>query len=125
MHFGGLDLSSTTDITAWCVGKKLEDGYKADFRFYIPEDRARIIEDRSEIDREVKAGQMGFSAYAVTRAEDDPLALAIHGLLDHAVETDRRIEALLKTMERCGVALEDDVATADNFDPKHISKIVD
>jgi serine O-acetyltransferase len=65
---------------------------------------ARIIEDRSEIDREVKAGQMGFSAYAVTRAEDDPLAMAIHGLLDHAVETDRRIEALLKTMERCGVA---------------------
>ena len=86
---------------------------------------ARIVEDRSEIDREVKAGQMGFSAYAVTRAEDDPLAMAIHGLLDHAVETDRRIEALLKTMERCGVALEDDVATADNFDPKLISKIVD
>ena len=49
MHFGGLDLSSTTDITAWCVGKKLEDGYKADFRFYIPEDRARIIEDRDRV----------------------------------------------------------------------------
>jgi serine O-acetyltransferase len=63
---------------------------------------ARIVEDRSEIDREVKAGQMGFSAYAVTRAEDDPLAQAIHGLLDHAVETDRRIEVLLKTMERAG-----------------------
>ncbi len=86
---------------------------------------ARIIEDRSEIDREVKAGQMGFSAYAVTRAEDDPVTHAIHGLLDHAVETDRRIEAMLKTMERCGVKLEDDVATADNFDPKFISKIVD
>jgi serine O-acetyltransferase len=40
--------------------------------------------------------QMGFSAYAVTRNEDDPLAKAIHGLLDHAVETDRRIEKLLK-----------------------------
>ncbi len=65
---------------------------------------ARIVEDRSEIDREVKAGQMGFSAYAVTRTEDDPLTLAIHGLLDHAVETDRRIEALLKTIERCGVS---------------------
>ena len=86
---------------------------------------ARIIEDRSEIDREVKAGQMGFSAYAVTRAEDDPLALAIHGLLDHAVETDRRIEALLKTMERCGVSLDDDVATADKSDPNYLSKIVD
>jgi phage terminase large subunit-like protein len=49
MHFGGLDLSSTTDITAWCVGKKLDDGYKADFRFYIPEDRARILEDRDRV----------------------------------------------------------------------------
>ncbi len=49
MYFGGLDLSSTTDITAWCVGKKLEDGYKADFRFYIPEDRARIIQDRDRV----------------------------------------------------------------------------
>lgn len=49
MHFGGLDLSSTTDITAWCIGRKLEDGYKADFRFYIPEDRARIIEDRDRV----------------------------------------------------------------------------
>ena len=86
---------------------------------------ARIVEDRSEIVREIKAGQMGFSAYAVTRAEDDPLALAIHGLLDHAVETDRRIDALLKTMERCGVSLDDDVATADKFDPNYLSKIVD
>ena len=86
---------------------------------------ARIIEDRSEIDREVKAGQMGFSAYAVTRAEDDPLAQAIHGLLDHAVETDRRIEVLLKTMAKSGVSLEDDVATADKFDPNYLSKIVD
>lgn len=86
---------------------------------------ARIVEDRSEIDREVKAGQMGFSAYAVTRNEDDPLAQAIHGLLDHAVETDRRIEALLMTMKRAGVSLEDDVATADKFDPNYLSKIVD
>jgi serine O-acetyltransferase len=68
---------------------------------------------------------MGFSAYAVTRGEDDPLSQAIHGLLDHAVETDRRIELLLKYIERAGVSLEDDVATADKFDPKYLSKIVD
>jgi phage terminase large subunit-like protein len=49
MHFGGLDLSSTTDITAWCVGKKLDDGYKVDCRFYIPEDRALIIQDRDRV----------------------------------------------------------------------------
>jgi serine O-acetyltransferase len=46
---------------------------------------------------------MGFSAYAVTRNEDDPLAQAIHGLLDHAVETDRRLEKLLKCLERRGL----------------------
>ena len=86
---------------------------------------ARIVEDKAEIDREVKAGQMGFSAYAVTRTEDDPVAQAIHGLLDHAVETDRRIEALLKTMTKAGLSLEEDVATADKFDPNYLSKIVD
>jgi serine O-acetyltransferase len=86
---------------------------------------ARIIEPGHDTVREAKAETMGFSAYAVTRNEDDPLAQAIHGLLDHAVETDRRLAALLKTMERAGVSMEDDVATADNFDPKYLSKIVD
>jgi serine O-acetyltransferase len=32
---------------------------------------------------------------------------------------------LLSYIERCGVSLEDDVATADKFDPKYLSKIVD
>lgn len=49
MYYGGLDLSSTTDITAWCVGEKLSDGYKCDWRFYVPEDRARLIEDRDRV----------------------------------------------------------------------------
>jgi serine O-acetyltransferase len=86
---------------------------------------ARIIEAGQAAVREEKAERMGFSAYAVTRNEDDPLAQAIHGLLDHAVETDRRLAAMLKTMERAGISWEDDVATADKFDPKYLSKIVD
>lgn len=86
---------------------------------------ARIIEPGQAQARQEKAEDLGFSAYAVTRSEDDPLSMAIHGLLDHAVETDRRIAALLKTMERAGVSLEDDVATADKFDPNYLSKIVD
>ena len=86
---------------------------------------ARIIGADRERAREEKAERMGFSAYAVTRNEDDPLAKAIHGLLDHAVDTDRRIEALLKSIERAGVSLEEDCATADKFDPKYLSKIVD
>ncbi|MBI5784958.1 MAG: serine O-acetyltransferase [Rhodocyclales bacterium] len=86
---------------------------------------ARIVEPGRDQARHEKAAEMGFSAYAVTRSDDDPLSMAIHGLLDHAVETDRRIELLLRYIERCGVSVEDDVATADKFDPKYLSKIVD
>ena len=86
---------------------------------------ARVIESVKDQAREDKAEKLGFSAYAVTRNEDDPLAQAIHGLLDHAVETDRRIERLLRYIERAGVSVEDDMATADKFDPNYLSKIVD
>ncbi len=76
---------------------------------------------------EEKAEKMGFSAYAVTRAEDDPLAKAIHGLLDHAVDTDRRLEHLLERLERAGLLTgeRDDDAVVDKFDPNFLSKIVD
>jgi serine O-acetyltransferase len=86
---------------------------------------ARIIESELDLMREEKAEQMGFSAYAVTRNDDDPLAVALHGLLDHAVETDRRIEALVRQLERSGVHCSDELATADKFDLNYLSKIVD
>lgn len=86
---------------------------------------ARIVEaGRSEL-REAKANQMGFSAYGVSQNEDDPMNKAIHGLLDHAVETDRRLLALLAHLEQAGISVEDEQATADKFDPRAISKIVD
>lgn len=86
---------------------------------------ARIIDSEQAQKREEKAGQMGFSAYALAGKQDDPLAKAIHGLLDHAVETDRRLELLLHKLEASGVCVEDELATADKFDPKYLSKIVD
>lgn len=86
---------------------------------------ARIIDTERDQAREQKAETMGFSAYAVTGNQDDPLTKAIHGLLDHAVETDRRLEALLAQLEKAGVAVEDECATADKFDPNYLGKIVD
>ena len=86
---------------------------------------ARIIDTEQALIREEKAGQMGFSAYALAGNLDDPLAKAIHGLLDHAVETDRRIDVLLKKLEGTGVCVEDELATSDKFDPKYLSKLVD
>lgn len=86
---------------------------------------ARVIDTEQAQKREEKAGRLGFSAYALAGGQDDPLAKAIHGLLDHAVETDRRIDCLLKKLEGAGVRVEDELATADKFDPKYLSKIVD
>jgi serine O-acetyltransferase len=86
---------------------------------------ARVIDSEQAQIREQKAEQMGFSAYAVAQDMDDPLVKAIHGLLDHAVETDRRIELLLGKLEKAGVNVEDDLAKQDKFDPKYLSKIVD
>ncbi|MBS1137469.1 MAG: serine acetyltransferase, partial [Proteobacteria bacterium] len=76
---------------------------------------ARVIEPGRDQLREEKAEKLGFSAYAVTRDEEDPLSKAIHGLLDHAVDTDRRLEHLLALLQRAGISLDDELATADKF----------
>ncbi len=85
---------------------------------------ARIIDAQTR-EREAQAEKLGFSAYAVARDQDDPLAKAIHGLLDHATETDRRLASLLSLLEAQGVKCDKAVQAADDFDPKYLSKIVD
>ncbi|MDX9944727.1 MAG: serine O-acetyltransferase [Azonexus sp.] len=85
---------------------------------------ARIIDAQSR-ERQAQAEKLGFSAYAVARDQDDPLAKAIHGLLDHAAETDRRLGMLLKELEEQGLRCDEKVEARDNFDPKYLSKIVD
>ncbi len=61
---------------------------------------ARVILDEQDKTREENAAKLGFSAYAVTaKVEDDPLAKAVQGLLDHSVEMDKRIELILKQIE--------------------------
>ena len=87
---------------------------------------ARIIDDSERArKRQAQAEKMGFSAYALANDQDDPLTKAIHGLLDHAAETDRRLAMLLKELEAQGVKCDDQVQPADHFDPKYLSKIVD
>jgi serine O-acetyltransferase len=87
---------------------------------------ARILDNSPQSkEREAQAEKMGFSAYAVGRDQDDPLAKAIHGLLDHAAETDRRFASLIKELDAQGVKCDSEVLAADSFDPKYLSKIVD
>lgn len=90
---------------------------------------ARLIDREKPVDRDVererKAEQMGFSAYGVTRDMDDPMAKALHGLLDHAVETDRRLKVLIERLEKAGVQLDETVDKSDDFDAGKLSKMVD
>lgn len=86
---------------------------------------ARIIDGEQAQKREQMAGQLGFSAYALGGSQDDPLAKAVHGLLDHAVEVDRRFALLLRKLDDAGVPVESELAVGDAFDPQYLSKIVD
>lgn len=84
--------------------------------------------DLSEKARAEKAAALGFSAYGITRDVDDPIAKAIHALLDHAVETDRRLDQALKCLEASGIkteGLESAKKVQDCFDPNYLGKIVD
>jgi len=79
---------------------------------------ARILEEE-------KKHASGFNAYAVGNDQNDPLSKAIHGLLGHSVTVDQRIDFILQQLEKMGVSVDEERATADKFDPKHLNKIVD
>jgi serine O-acetyltransferase len=64
---------------------------------------ARIITEDVDQRREAQAQRMGFSAYAVTQGADDPLSTALHQLIDHVADQDRRIEQLQQALKRLGV----------------------
>ncbi len=76
---------------------------------------ARIIEKRQD---------GGFSAYAVGSDMNDPMAKAIHELIDHSVNTDRRIEEILVQLERMGVDC-GNIVERDKFDANYLNRIVD
>ncbi|RFU45555.1 serine O-acetyltransferase [Paraburkholderia sp. DHOC27] len=47
-----------------------------------------------------------FCAYGITPNADDPVSLAIHGLIDHAAGQSRRIDEIVIALERLGTRLE-------------------
>ncbi|WP_144156343.1 serine O-acetyltransferase [Paraburkholderia sp. BCC1885] len=48
----------------------------------------------------------GFCAYGITPNADDPVSLAIHGLIDHAATQSQRIDEIVAAFERLGTSLE-------------------
>ncbi len=78
---------------------------------------ARILDDAKKA--------AGFNAYGVGGDQNDPLSKAIHGLLGHSMVVDQRIDLILQQLEKMGVNVEEERATADKFDPNYLNKIVD
>jgi serine O-acetyltransferase len=86
---------------------------------------ARILDEESKVVREEAAERMGFSAYAISADMNDPVVKAIHGIVDHAAHIDGCLAYILEELEKLGVKVEDERATADKFDPEYLNKIVD
>lgn len=67
----------------------------------------------------------GFNAYGLGADQNDPVSKALHGLIGHTVNVDQRIELILQQLEKMGVRVEEERATAEKFDPNYLNKIVD
>ena len=63
---------------------------------------ARVIVEDADKQREANAARIGFSAYALTQGGTDPLSVALHTLIDHVAEQDRRMEQMQTALRRLG-----------------------
>ena len=93
---------------------------------------ARIIQAAVDAQREEVAAKMGFSAYGVTQG-DDPVALAMKGLIDNAAGQDHQIALLWQAIEKlsararelpAGDCVPQDAATQERFDAERLSRLV-
>jgi serine O-acetyltransferase len=76
---------------------------------------ARLVESREA------AGH--FAAYGIARDANDPVAKAMHALIDHSAETDRRIDQILAELQRLGLKIEG--AETEKLDAGSLNRIVD
>ena len=60
---------------------------------------ARVIQAEADVKREQAASQMGFSAYGVTQ-NDDPVSLAMRGLIDNAAAQEHQVALLWAAIDQ-------------------------
>ena len=76
---------------------------------------AHVVESRDANGR--------FAAYAVAKDMSDPMVQAIHELIDHSVDTDRRIDQILAELKRLGSQIEPQQPA--RLDANQLNKMVD
>ena len=93
---------------------------------------ARILHAVSDAEREAAAAKMGFSAYGITQG-DDPVALAMKGLIDNASGHEHQITLLWQAIEKLSArsrelptadCVPQDAQTREQFDAERFNQLV-
>jgi len=93
---------------------------------------ARIIEAKSDAAREEASARMGFSAYGVTQG-DDPVSLAMKGLIDSTASQEHQIALLWQAIEKLSAGARElpgascvpqDAHTTEQFDAERLNRLV-
>ena len=93
---------------------------------------ARIIEAKADAVREEASARMGFSAYGVTQG-DDPVSLAMKGLIDSTASQEHQIALLWQAIETLSAGARElplapcvpqDAHTTEQFDAERLNRLV-
>ena len=93
---------------------------------------ARVLQAEDEAAREEAAARMGFSAYGVTQG-DDPVSVAMKGLIDHAASHEHQIALLWQAIEKLShrsrelpseECVPQDAQTRESFDAERLTRLV-
>ena len=93
---------------------------------------ARVVQKSADAEREEAAAKMGFSAYGVTQG-DDPVALAMRGLIDNAASHEHQIALLWQAIEKLSQRARElpadpcvpqDAHTREAFDAESLTRLV-
>ena len=93
---------------------------------------ARIIEAKADAARVEASARMGFSAYGVTQG-DDPVSLAMKGLIDSTASQEHQIALLWQAIERLSAGarelslaecVPDEAHTTERFDAEKLNRLV-
>jgi len=90
------------------------------------------VQKSADAAREEVAAKMGFSAYGVTQG-DDPISVAMKGLIDNASIAEHQIAMLWQAIEKLSARTRElpaepcvpqDAATTQTFDAERLNRLV-
>ncbi|HQU15038.1 MAG: serine O-acetyltransferase [Chromatiales bacterium 21-64-14] len=73
----------------------------------VPGHVVRAVDSGRDADRQAFAQRIGFDSYGTTRDMPDPVARAIHSMLDHIQAMDKKMETMCDALKSLGSELSD------------------